>query len=164
VVLVGACADAPPCEGEGIQLGECAPDFTLPEADGNDWTLSEQQGDVVLLDFSAIWCGFCQRMAPEHQAIAENWADEDVQVVTVLVGDRTYETVEQAEAQEWKIELGIEHPVLYDPGRTVWKNWQRPNSRRMPQQYLIDAHGGIAWRKIGPGDDGEISEEIESLL
>ena len=145
-------------------MGECAPDFTLPEADGGDWTLSDNRGDVIVIDFSAIWCGYCQRMAPEHQILADTWAKEPVQVVTILVGDRTYESVEEAEAQEWKMELGIEHPILYDPDRTVWKQWQRPNTRRMPQQYLIDAQGGIAWRKIGPDDDGELSEEIKSLL
>ncbi len=34
-----------------MNIGEVAPDFTLPDGDGNEWTLSEQRGRVVVILF-----------------------------------------------------------------------------------------------------------------
>ncbi len=35
----------------GSQIGNAAPDFTLKDGDGNEWTLSNQKGKVVVLLF-----------------------------------------------------------------------------------------------------------------
>jgi hypothetical protein len=40
---------------EGFESGECAPDFILPEASGDTFTLSDSRGSVVLLASEAIW-------------------------------------------------------------------------------------------------------------
>src|ERR1043166_7793242 len=34
-----------------MNIGETAPDFTLPDGDGNEWTLSDHRGRVVVLMF-----------------------------------------------------------------------------------------------------------------
>ncbi|MEZ5428311.1 MAG: peroxiredoxin [Pyrinomonadaceae bacterium] len=34
-----------------MKIGEEAPDFTLPDGDGNDWSLSDQRGKTVVLLF-----------------------------------------------------------------------------------------------------------------
>ena len=39
----------------GVTVGDCAPDFTLPDQFGADFTLSDQRGSVALVDISAIW-------------------------------------------------------------------------------------------------------------
>jgi len=43
--------DAP----RGLEVGMCALDFTLPDADGVPFTLSAQRGKVALVDISAVW-------------------------------------------------------------------------------------------------------------
>jgi len=40
---------------EGIELGDCAPDFTLPDADGVDVSLSDYAGELILINCSAVW-------------------------------------------------------------------------------------------------------------
>jgi hypothetical protein len=47
-------SDAPSCE-VGFEVGDCAPDFTLMEAAGEDMSLSEHSGSVVLLASEALW-------------------------------------------------------------------------------------------------------------
>jgi peroxiredoxin Q/BCP len=34
-----------------MQINDKAPDFTLKDGDGDDWTLSEHEGEVVVLLF-----------------------------------------------------------------------------------------------------------------
>lgn len=42
------------CE-EGYQVGDCSPDFALPEASGEEVSLSDYSGSVVLLASEALW-------------------------------------------------------------------------------------------------------------
>ncbi|ARU39833.1 hypothetical protein CCB80_01230 [Armatimonadetes bacterium Uphvl-Ar1] len=38
-----------------VVVGKEAPDFTIKDADGQEWTLSDYRGKTVLLDFWAFW-------------------------------------------------------------------------------------------------------------
>jgi cytochrome oxidase Cu insertion factor (SCO1/SenC/PrrC family) len=39
----------------GLEVGQCAPDFQLPDAAGRPFTLSSLRGKVALVDISAVW-------------------------------------------------------------------------------------------------------------
>ena len=56
-----------------LELGKEAPDFTLIDTEGQEFSLSDYRGDVVVLDMMATWCGTCQMLAqdalvPLHEA------------------------------------------------------------------------------------------------
>ncbi|RME27909.1 MAG: hypothetical protein D6798_03595 [Deltaproteobacteria bacterium] len=51
----GTAAPCGPDVPTGLQVGDCAPDFTLPDANGAPFTLSDQRGKVALVDISAVW-------------------------------------------------------------------------------------------------------------
>jgi peroxiredoxin len=52
-------------------LGRPAPDFKLPDLNGNNVALSSMRGKVVLLDFWSISCGPCIREMPMIEATGE---------------------------------------------------------------------------------------------
>lgn len=47
-----------------VKVGEMAPDFTVKLTDGKSITLSELRGKVVMLQFTASWCGVCRKEMP----------------------------------------------------------------------------------------------------
>lgn len=63
-----------------------APDFTAELADGSSFTLSEQEGKVVLLNFWATWCSPCVEEMPALEKIHKDYA-EQVKVVAVDCGE-----------------------------------------------------------------------------
>ncbi len=61
ILFFAACTPSPPPDAgtttcdEGLAVGDCAPDFTLPDAQGVPWTLSDHRGDVVVVEISGFW-------------------------------------------------------------------------------------------------------------
>lgn len=47
-----------------VKVGEMAPDFTVKLTDGKSITLSGLRGKVVMLQFTASWCGVCRKEMP----------------------------------------------------------------------------------------------------
>ena len=62
LLFASGCADAPSPPGlcqagasVGITVGQCAPDFVLPDADGALTSLSSFRGQVAVVDIAALW-------------------------------------------------------------------------------------------------------------
>ena len=72
-------------EGELLEEG-LAPDFTLTLLSGEDFTLSEHRGTVVVLSFWATWCGPCVEKLPYTQASSEHFGNRVV-FVGINIGE-----------------------------------------------------------------------------
>ena len=85
-----------------IDIGDKACNFRLTDQNGETWDLYQHTGNIIVLDFSADWCYPCQLAADYTQAMQDEFADEGVQVVTVLLDGSTpgVEPTEQ-EIQQW---------------------------------------------------------------
>ena len=99
-----------------IGVGDTAPDFTLPDQDRADWTLSEalKKGEVVLcfypLDFSPV-CSTEMKCVTDEMG---KFADKGAQVVGVSC-DSFFTH------KAWKDQLGLQQPLLADMHRAVCK-------------------------------------------
>ena len=66
-------------------IGAVAPDFTFPNMDGNEVSLSSFKGKYVLIDFWASWCGPCRQESPNVQKQYQLYKDKGFEVVSVSI-------------------------------------------------------------------------------
>ena len=97
----------------GHAVGDEICDLILKDQNDDAWSLYDLEGDVILLDFSAMWCGPCQSAASTVQEMQDFYEAEGFHYITVLIDDTSGDTVEQDEAQFWADTFGIKtQPVL----------------------------------------------------
>jgi peroxiredoxin len=135
-------------------VGAPAPDFTLQDLDGNTVTLTELQGQVVVVNFWATWCGPCRLEMPALQARYEALKDEGFTVLAVNTGD----TAEAATG--FGVELGLSFPLLLDPGDAVNTLYR---VRGWPTTYFIDRDGMIDGQHVGYLSDGQLDEYLAEV-
>jgi thiol-disulfide isomerase/thioredoxin len=65
--------------------GEPAVDFTYPDIEGNEVSLSSLQGKLVYVDVWATWCGPCLGEIPSLQKLEEDYHDKNITFLSVSV-------------------------------------------------------------------------------
>ena len=81
----------------------------------------------LLVDYWAPWCGYCRRIGPAYEKVAESWGEE-VNVVKVNIDD------ESALAIRERIEV-IPTLVLYQKG-TALGSIVAPESKAMIDDFI----------------------------
>jgi thiol-disulfide isomerase/thioredoxin len=65
--------------------GEPAIDFTYPDKDDNEFSLSSFKGSLVFVDVWATWCGPCLAQIPALQQLEEDYYDKNITFLSVSV-------------------------------------------------------------------------------
>ena len=138
-VVENAVAEQVVYENEYIvKVGDVAPDFTLQMTDGSTFTLSEQRGKVVMLQFTAGWCGVCRKEMPHIES--DIWQPNKDNKDFVLVG------IDREEALEDIIpfiqEVGTTYPIAMDVNADVFAQYALRESG-ITRNVLIDRDGRI---------------------
>lgn len=95
------------------EIGSNPCNFTLQDSNGDDWTLYDSYGKVILIDFSSMWCGVCVNMASDAQSIQDDYSPDGFVWVTVLIDDEQGQQVDQSDLQRWVGSHGMtSSPVL----------------------------------------------------
>lgn len=98
----------------GYEVGDHACDFSLTDQNGKSWSLYENYGKIMIIDFSTEWCGYCHVAAEETQSIYEHYnADNNFSYVTIIVEDMSGNSPPSEQAiQRWVEHYSITAPVL----------------------------------------------------
>ncbi len=101
--------------GYVVKVGDRAPDFTTQLMDGTPFTLSEQRGKLVMLQFTASWCSVCRKEMPFiEKEIYQLHKNKDF----VLVGIDRDEPLEKMQALAKA--TGISYPLAFDPKADIF--------------------------------------------
>ncbi len=140
---------------ESIPLrGHPAPDFTLPALDGGLVTLSDLQGQPVVLNFWATWCPPCQAEMPELQAAYDAYAAGGLVVLGVNQGE------DAATVKAFLDERRLTFPVALDEQYAASQRYQ-VNS--LPTTFFIDRDGVIREIVIGQMNAALLKQQLKSI-
>lgn len=161
-VLIGstACGPSPGPRAGGMAKGPRAPDFTLPTLDGGDVTLSDFEGDkVVLLDFWATNCDPCKAELPEIVKLYEEKRDAGLVVLAISIDPP--ETLSLVTTTVGRMKMGF--PVLLDRDTEVFDRYSPKGV--MPYTAVVDRAGVLRLRRTGyeAGDTASWNELIATI-
>lgn len=153
-------ANEPDDRGYVVKVGQTAPDFTTLLMDSTQFTLSEQRGKVVMLQFTASWCGVCRKKMPHIEN--EIWLplkDKGLVVVGVDRGEPIETVIAFAEKME------ITYPLALDEDSEIFGLYAHKNVG-VTRNVVIDKEGKIAFltRLFDEEEFKKMIETIEMLL
>ena len=94
-----------------VKVGDQVPDFDLMMMDGTTLNIKELQGKVVMLQFTASWCGVCRKEMPHIES--EIWQKLKGNPEFALYGIDLKETPEVT--AEFAKAIPVTYPLTLDP-------------------------------------------------
>ncbi|MYS91381.1 MULTISPECIES: thioredoxin-like domain-containing protein [Streptomyces] len=125
---------------------------------GQQYTLADLRGRIVILDFWTFCCINCLHVLDELRELEERHRD-----TVVVIGVHSPKFVHEAEhsAVVDAVErYGVEHPVLDDPELATWKQYA---VRAWPTLVVIDPEGYVVAQHAGEGHAHAIERLVTEL-
>lgn len=128
-----------------LPIGTPAPDFALPDTDGNVVSLSDfADSKALLVIFMCNHCPFVKHVAEQLKSLSDQYMPQGVAVVGISSNDADKYPADspQAMATE-KQQRGYAFPYLYDADQSVAQAYAAACT---PDFYLFDGDGRLAYR------------------
>jgi peroxiredoxin len=161
--LAGALAVFSSCSMQPVSLppsGEVtpapAPDFTLPDVEGRAFSLAEQKGNVVLINFWATWCAPCRRELPMFQALQNQYQDKGFRMVGISLDENNEKVV-----PPFLKNMGINYTNLLGDGQ-IEKTYGPIEG--LPTSIIVDRQGQIRYKATGSYPREWFEKSIAALL
>jgi peroxiredoxin len=122
-----------------VEVGDIAPDFTIRETNGDTYKLSDLRGHVVMLQFTASWCGVCRREMPYIEK--EIWKPGQTKGLKVIGIDRD-EPLEKV--IDFKKQVGVTYPLALDPNVDIFGKFALKQAG-VTRNVIIDREGRIVF-------------------
>ena len=156
-------SEPPNClEGQGFDEGQVIPDMRLLDQHGNTVSLWQFYGDLIVLDFSTMWCAPCAVLAEGVDETWEEFEDEGFMYLTVLSQDVYSNVPDVDDLNEWASDHSITAPVLSDDG--TYTNEVIPPGESFPRVMLIGRDMTVLVEEITPAEDATVRSTVQAAL
>ncbi len=140
-----------------IAVGQNVPDFSLTTFDGKTFNTKDYAGKVILVNFWASWCKPCEQEARELEEAYQYYKPGGE---VLFLGVDWVDT--EPEALGFISKFGITYPNGPDLGTKIAQMFR---IQAVPETYVIDRNGKLAYVKKGPFESTtEITTVIDNLL
>ena len=117
-----------------VEVNQPAPELTLFDLDGNEVSLKDFLGEVILVNNWATWCPPCREEMPEFKAYYDKYKDQGFQVVAIEAGEP------EAEVRNFVEQAGLDFVILLDPENKSLITFQHSS---LPNSFVIDRKGNL---------------------
>lgn len=154
-------AHAPDSVGYVVRVGDMAPDFEMELTDGQKVKLSSLRGKVVMLQFTASWCGVCRKEMPFIEK--DIWMKHQQNPGFALFGIDRDEPLETVKAFAEK--TGVTYPLALDPGADIFAKYA-DRKAGITRNVLIDKDGKIVMltRLFNTEEFETLCKKIDEML
>lgn len=122
-----------------------APALAFQDAQGNQLSLEDFRGQVVVLNLWATWCGPCRREMPSLDRLQAEYGHGGLHVLALSV-DRA----DLKQIRDFYDATGIQHLDIYRDPKAAASRTLRAFG--LPTTLVIDAAGREIGRVIGPAE------------
>ena len=144
-----------------VKVGQEIPDFSMTTTDGKTIRVADLKGKVVMLQFTASWCGVCRKEMPHIEA--EIWKEHKNNPNFALFGidlDEPKEVVEKFAKQ-----VPITYPLAPDPKGGIFYQFAEKGAG-VTRNVIVDKTGKIVFmtRLYKEEEFQEMKKVIAELL
>lgn len=140
-----------------LYIGAEAPDFSFESLQGEEISLSQYRGKVVLLDFWASWCLPCVVAMPKMKSLYEAYHDEGLEIIGINLD------LSREQALDFVQHFELPWPQYWDGKGYDSELAVLFRVKAIPMLYLIDQQGIIRGKWLGLAEE-EVKSTIEELL
>lgn len=137
-------------------------DFTLPDIDGNDVTLSKvlEGSKGVMVGFWATWCTPCKEEMKKMEEVFSKYKDQGFEYIAISIDNQK----STAKVKSFITAQNYTFKVCLDPEKRVFESFGGKDE--VPYSLMINKNKEIIALHIGfkTGDEVKIEEEIKSML
>lgn len=123
-----------------VNTGDNAPDFEMQLTSGEIIKLSDLRGKIVMLQFTASWCGVCRKEMPHIEK--EIWQKLKDRENFALYGIDRDEPIDVVEKYIKKV--GTTYPIGLDPNGKIFKLYAHEKAG-ITRNVIIDQYGKIVY-------------------
>jgi len=138
-----------------VKIGREAPNFSLPQLQGEPIKLSDLRGKAVVLNFWGTWCEPCKEEMPALQKQYEALKDQGLVVLGVNIGETP------VAVQPFVDEMGVTFPILLDRDSQITKLYR---IIPIPTTFFIDRDGEVSDIFVGPMTEQIIADKVGKIL
>ena len=124
------------------EVGQTVPGFSFQTGEGEEYSMEELRGNVVVLNFFATWCPSCMKEMPALQEqVWKNYKDNDNFFMVSIGREHSME-----EMKKFKEEKGYPFSFAPDTGRVIYGKFAE---KYIPRNVVVDKDGKIIYQCAG---------------
>lgn len=141
----------------GPRVGFQAPDFSVATLDGQNLSLSDYRGKVVMLNFWATWCIPCRTEMPSMERLYARYGGSSFEILAISGGE------DESAVRPFVDDFKLNFPIALDSPMDIYNAYK---VTAIPSTYLVNRDGVITHRFFGAveWDEEEYRQLVAKLI